>query len=160
MICNCSKSDSAAGAWAQPTCCQESVETTRERDPRSVGNRVERRDRVRSRRTWSSGLFLIWLAVISIVISGCGTADETGSDEPPTMMFVDVKTGEARALPATAEVPVVNPDTGQRTMMPAMYCETCEKWYPVPPAEQLNRAQGAGMCPKHKTPLKAVGPRP
>lgn len=104
------------------------------------------------------GLTLV--AAVTVFIAGCGTSDETASDVPPKMVFVDVKTGEAKALPATAEVPVMNPDTGRRTMMPAMYCETCAKWYPVPPAEQLNRAKEAGMCPQHKTPLKAEGPMP
>ena len=93
-------------------------------------------------------------------IAGCGASSDSNPDEPPTIVFVDVKTGETVSLPATSEVPVVNPDTGKRTLMPAMYCETCAKWYPVPPAEQLNRARGAGTCPKHKTPLKAQGPMP
>ena len=115
---------------------------------------------VHSVRRAGSILRLALLAGVCVASLGCGTSEDATSDEPQTMVFVDVKTGEAKALPATAEVPVVNPDTGRRTMMPAMYCETCAKWYPVPPAEQLNRAKGAGMCPKHKTPLKAEGPMP
>jgi len=94
------------------------------------------------------------------VLSGCGAATSEPNPAHEEMVFVDVKTGKTVLLAPTSEVPVVNPETGKRTLMPAMYCSDCGRWYPVPPAEQMNRAQGAGMCPKHKTAMSADGPLP
>lgn len=161
MICISLSSNSEREATGGSASCMSSFELASEPAVNSVFDNFEDCDAIRETdRAAGSVLRAALLVGCSLGVMGCGTSEDAASEEPPKMVFVDVKTGETRVLPATAEVPIVNPDTGRRTMMPAMYCETCAKWYPVPPAEQLNRARGAGTCPKHKTPLKAEGPMP
>ncbi|MAG92727.1 MAG: hypothetical protein CMJ48_03100 [Planctomycetaceae bacterium] len=73
------------------------------------------------------------------------------------MVFVCTATGEV----IRAEVqptPAVNPKTKRATLMPGLYCRKCEKWYPAPPAEVLQRVVNGAACPKTGWPLYAEGP--
>ncbi len=92
-------------------------------------------------------------------VAGCGPAepDTTTSD---TAVFVDTVTQTAMVLPVTATVPAINPETGKRTLMPGLFCPDCQKWYPVPAPDQINRQPDAARCPKTQTPLIADGPWP
>lgn len=76
------------------------------------------------------------------------------------MVYVDTVTGEAQAMEVAGEFPAVQPRTGKRTLMPAMYCAKCGKWHPVPPPDRINRAGRAALCPKTGAPLTAEGPWP
>ena len=101
------------------------------------------------------------LIVISICIGvlGCSTAD-TGDETAGKMVFVDRETMVPFVLTVSESLPAVNPQTGQRTLMPGLYCADCQTWYPVPPPDQINRRPDAALCPKTGTPLTADGPWP
>ncbi|MGQ0636010.1 MAG: hypothetical protein ACT4QC_15475 [Planctomycetaceae bacterium] len=49
--------------------------------------------------------------------------------------------------------PAINPKTGRATLVQALYCPTCRKWYPAPPAALSERMPGGPVCPKTGTPL-------
>ncbi|QEG41473.1 hypothetical protein [Roseimaritima ulvae] len=87
---------------------------------------------------------------------GCG--GEAASVPAATMMMVDVQSGQTFSLPLPTTFPAVNPETQRRTLMPGLFCSTCQKWYPVPPPDQINRQGQAGMCPRSHGPLTADGP--
>lgn len=102
---------------------------------------------------------LLTTVLIIQTCTGCGSSD-TSAGADADMVYVDTKTFVAVVAPKSGSVPIINPATGQRTLMPGLYCPDCEKWYPVPSPEQINRQKGAALCPKTKTPMIADGPWP
>lgn len=97
--------------------------------------------------------------VLSLILAGC-SSDEADAVLADRMVYVDTKTGQAVVRDVVSPVPAVNPETNERTLMPGLYCPTCQKWYPVPPPEQINSRPNAGQCPNDRTPLTADGPWP
>lgn len=104
--------------------------------------------------------FCLLTAVLFVqTCTGCGSgAPSAGHDAD--MVYVDTKTFVAVVAPKSGSVPIINPATGQRTLMPGLYCPDCEKWYPVPSPKQINRQKGVALCPKTKMPMIADGPWP
>lgn len=94
-----------------------------------------------------------------LLLTGC-SSDDSDTGQPQRMVYVDTKTGQAIVQEVVSPVPAVNAATGERTLMPGLYCPACQKWYPVPPPEQINSSPNAGQCPKDKSPLTAEGPWP
>ncbi|MCP4175301.1 MAG: hypothetical protein GY758_31515 [Fuerstiella sp.] len=102
---------------------------------------------------------LLMVGLVIHACTGCGSGEPSAGLDA-NMVYVDTKTLVAVVAPKTGSVPIVNPATGQRTLMPGLYCPDCKKWYPVPSPEQINRQKGAALCPKTKTPMIADGPWP
>ena len=94
-----------------------------------------------------------------IALAGCGS-EETDNQPAKRMVYVDTKTKQPVVHDVVTPVPAENPETGERTLMPGLYCPVCRTWYPVPPPDQINSRPNAGQCPKDKTPLTADGPWP
>lgn len=95
-----------------------------------------------------------------VLLAGCGgtTSDAT---TPKKMVYVDTATMQPLVHDVATSFPAAHPVTGKFTLRPALYCPTCQKWYPVPPPEEITRVPGAGRCPKDKTTLLiADGPWP
>ncbi len=99
------------------------------------------------------------LVIVGAVVVGCG-GKETATEKTGQSVYVDSKTMQAVVGDMVAETPAVNPTTGERTLMPAMYCSSCQRWHPVPPPDQINRVPGATKCRKTGTTLTANGPWP
>jgi hypothetical protein len=91
--------------------------------------------------------------------AGCSQADSEDSAKDRKMVFVCTKTGAA-VVADKQQAPAVNPETGQRTLMPGLYCPKCKKWYPSPPLDVLQRNPNSARCPKTGEPLTADGPWP
>lgn len=66
--------------------------------------------------------------------------------------YIDMKSGELFSLRARKS-PETNPETGEQTLVPAMYCKECIAWKPVGSLELLQSRGAARNCPIHKTPL-------
>ena len=47
-----------------------------------------------------------------------------------------------------------------QTLVQALYCPTCQSWYPFPPPEALARMPMGPVCPKHRTGLLEDVPEP
>ena len=103
---------------------------------------------------------LAWLTVLCSILSGCGGSHSPNESNAGRMVYVDTATMEPLVHDVATSFPAVHPQTGKRTLRPALYCPTCKKWYPAPDFDQVNRVPGAGQCPKDKTALIADGPWP
>lgn len=114
------------------------------------------RDSLRPFCTRSTG----WILAIAATVAGCDSAPQTGDPPQGLMVFVDLKTKEPVIDLATTDVPAVNPDTGERTLMPGLYCTECQRWHPTPAYDKLQRSPGAGRCPTDGAPLTSDGPWP
>ncbi|MBI1313703.1 hypothetical protein GC176_20615 [bacterium] len=97
--------------------------------------------------------------LLIVAVAGCGST-EPDTTQIDNAVFVDTVTQTAMVLPVSDTVPAINPHTGKRTLMPALFCPDCQKWYPVPAPEQINRQPDAARCPRTETPLIADGPWP
>ncbi|HEY0983358.1 MULTISPECIES: hypothetical protein [unclassified Schlesneria] len=80
-------------------------------------------------------------------------------DQLQEFVYVDTKTGEAFLLRARAS-PEYNPETGEPTLIPGLYCDQCRAWRAVGPLEMLQTSQSRPRCPLHKCPLTQDGPLP
>ncbi len=108
-------------------------------------------------------IFLSITVVTGLLFAGlCGCAEETASQSAAAqqVVYFDVKSKTAIAAPRSSDVPAVNPKTGKRTLMPALYCAKCQRWHAAPPLEIRQRNPAAGKCPKCQQPLIADGPLP
>lgn len=93
------------------------------------------------------------------ILVGCG---ERASDQstPKKMVYFDIATMQPFVYDVVTSFPATHPKTGKSTLRPALFCPTCQKWYPVPPPEAINRTPGGGKCPKDKTTMITDGPWP
>ena len=64
------------------------------------------------------------------------------------MVYYDRGAKAAVVYNTASEFPETHPVTGKPTLVPAMYCSHCNKWYPAPPIEVLERTPKAAICPK------------
>ena len=92
--------------------------------------------------------------------AGCQSKPAAETTPPAHSVYVDTRTGQVVRAEHSVTLPAVNPGTGQRTLMPGLYCAECRKWYPAPPLEVRQRTPNAGQCPRHGTALTADGPLP
>jgi len=80
-------------------------------------------------------------------------------DQLQEMVFVDPKSGEAFLLPAREAIEF-HPETGEQSLVPALYCSKCQAWKAVGSMENLQINPSARMCPVHRIPLIQDGPLP
>ena len=99
-------------------------------------------------------------AMLLAGLSGCGAPVEVETAEVQQAVYVDIKTLRATLLAVLNDPPAVNPATGKRTLMPALYCPKCLRWHPLPPLDQINRTPNATKCSKTGATLTADGPWP
>ncbi|MEZ6087152.1 MAG: hypothetical protein R3C05_03785 [Pirellulaceae bacterium] len=105
--------------------------------------------------------YLLNVAIIHIsllMVLGCG--GEPTQVSPKLTVYVDAVTQEAVVSPVAVETPAVHPETGRRTLLPALYCPACQRWHAVPPIDQINRSHGATKCLKTGTDMIPDGPFP
>lgn len=102
-------------------------------------------------------LFIVALVHIGAV--GCGSSTSDGN-AAGRMVLVDRETMAPFVMEASESLPAANPETGKRTLMPGLYCPQCQRWYPVPLPDQINRQPDATLCPKTRTQLIPDGPLP
>ncbi len=99
------------------------------------------------------------LLLTVILIYGCTSKSETTKSlETTGIVMIDTKTAETFQLESVDSYPAINPTTGQKTLMPTLYCPSCGKWYPVPPPEEAQRNPESRKCPKDGGPLVVDGP--
>ncbi len=103
-----------------------------------------------------------WLVLVAATaLVGCGGSEPSSlTGREGRMVYVDTVTKKATVMEVADSFPATNPDTGKRTLMPAMYCEKCGKWHAVPPLDQINRKPRATQCPKTGAALTTDGPWP
>jgi hypothetical protein len=110
---------------------------------------------------WRSVVGVVCHAVVVVVVvcAGCG-------GEPPAdplagqMVYVDRETGRPTVANIAREVPALHPDTGKRSLDPALYCSKCQEWRVVPSLEVMQRDSRAMTCRQCGTKLTKDGPWP
>jgi uncharacterized protein YbaR (Trm112 family) len=100
------------------------------------------------------------LVVFSTFFVGCNSTEPTNVAEVTHKAAYDLKSKKAFAVESSVQLPTTNPEDPKSKLQPALYCTQCQKWYPAPPLEELNRNPGSAKCPKNGTPLSAEGPLP
>ena len=104
---------------------------------------------------------LLFPGILLVAASlGCNRTPVDDSHADSVVLLVDVKTHEVFVRENVSQLPAKHPRTGDRTLVSGMYCRRCQKWYPVPPVEELIRNPQARQCPKTGSPLTGEGPWP
>jgi hypothetical protein len=104
--------------------------------------------------------FVSLLLLLTGMLAGCGGDSAAESSAATQRVYFDTQTKRAVVADVSSETPAVHPETGRRTLMPALYCAQCTAWRAAPPLQELQRNPQARMCPKCKGPLTADGPLP
>lgn len=84
---------------------------------------------------------------------------EGGPPPAEEIMYICRETGVTSFGPRQP-TPAVNPQTGKATLIQALYCPDCAKWYPAPPRELSERLPTGPRCPTHGTGLLETIPEP
>ena len=104
---------------------------------------------------------MAWLLMLALGTACCSCQqNDPPPAEPVTIVLADTRSKALFTAPAETTLPAVHPQTGKPTLVRAWYCPKCQTWYPVPPAEVLQRNPKSGKCPKTGTTLQAKGPLP
>ena len=104
--------------------------------------------------------FPLLLSLVFTAFTGCSSDTGSGKEAGSPVVLVDNQTFEVFLIETKPTGAVSNPTTGRNTLMMGAYCPDCDRWYPLPPMEVLQRSASARNCPVHKTPLQADGPVP
>jgi|GEM_PF-804878 hypothetical protein len=118
------------------------------------------------RRTGLPGRNLALLLAFQLALlpglSGCGAEKPIPppGPAPQPVVLIDKQTGDLFVGEPGTGIPAVHPRTGKPTLIAAMYCAQCQRWYPVPPPEAQRRIPAGRLCPKHQTALEPNGPIP
>lgn len=99
---------------------------------------------------------LLCLTVGLLSGTGCSPADSVAETVPPAADEVTYFCRETRTFVRAPRqpTPAVNPATGRKTLVLAMYCPECRAWQAAPPAELRDRFPAGPMCRKHRIPLQ------
>jgi hypothetical protein len=101
-----------------------------------------------------------FMIVAILLAAGCGAESAAEQAAQAKRVYWDTETKQPVAANMTAESPAVNPTTGRRTLMPALYCPKCGDWRAAPPLAEIQRNPKSRMCVKCGGPLVADGPIP
>lgn len=105
-------------------------------------------------------LGLIVFGLMACLIGGCSDAPRTSDPVMGAIVYVDLETQLPVVQLATNDIPAVHPETGERTLMPGLYCPKCQRWHPAPAFDKLQHIPGAAVCPADGTPMTTDGPWP
>lgn len=104
-------------------------------------------------------LLVIWSVALGfLIVLGCGSSPPS-DPHANQMVYYDRATKRAVVYNISRVSPALHPQTGQPTLVPALYCTECQKWFPAPPIEIRERNPKALICPK-KHRLTPDGPWP
>lgn len=99
------------------------------------------------------------LLAIVLMAGGCG-GDSAPKAAPVQQVYFDEELNRPVIGEPGLETPAVNPDTGHRTLVPALYCEKCQAWRKAPPLWVIERTPEAQRCTECGTRLASDGPLP
>ncbi|MES2792513.1 MAG: hypothetical protein V4719_23065 [Planctomycetota bacterium] len=110
------------------------------------------------------------LLLVLLVVGACGLTgwtvyqqtkttplEATVGEESDEIVLYNTATGDVSRSEWVA-TPAVDPKSGKRILVPGMYCSKCQKWFPAPPPEMVERSPGGPVCPRDKTRLTVDGP--
>ena len=104
----------------------------------------------------AAAILLIAIAVFPLLVRGKTSVPDS---QLQLMVYVDEKTEQPFLLRARSSREN-HPETGERTLVPSLYCEKCKAWKPIGSMESLQNGRSARKCPIHKVDLVREGPLP
>ncbi|MBW3539822.1 MAG: hypothetical protein KY476_06095 [Planctomycetes bacterium] len=107
---------------------------------------------------WLAGAALVAvLLYLAAALVGLRGQDAAGGEGPDEVVYV---CREAKTLVSAPPqpTPAVNPATGRRTLVRALYCRDCDGWRAVPPTEAYGGNPLSHACPRHRQPMSPTGP--
>lgn len=105
-------------------------------------------------------MFKFTLICLTLILLGCNSATPPAESVTVDQVAYDQKTKQSYVISGDVTLPTAHPNVPGSTLQPALFCSRCQKWYPAPPIEVLNRNPGAANCPRDSTPLTSDGPFP
>lgn len=111
--------------------------------------------------------YRVWLAIGGFLLAGRlllpvlagDRSSQVREDDYQQVVYVCRDSGETFLLKAKS-APEKHPRTGQPTLWPGLYCESCKAWKFVGPLESLQASGKPPLCPRHNSPLTLDGPQP
>jgi hypothetical protein len=100
------------------------------------------------------------MIVLAAFVSGCSGSNSVDSRDSEQRAVYFCRETKRPVVAAVQPTPAINPATGRRTLVRALYCPQCKAWRAVPPDAAANGNPLASKCPKHRCPLTADGPLP
>lgn len=98
--------------------------------------------------------------VLTLNFAGCGEETTATPSGPAEIVAFDQNSRQAILVLGDVTLPMANPANPNSQLQPALYCSTCQRWFPTPPLEKLNHTPGAAQCLHDGTPLIIDGPPP
>jgi hypothetical protein len=98
--------------------------------------------------------------VCAMLVPGCANDSPPvldGGARPAEITYLCRETGETLKAPRQ-QTPAVNPQTGRKTLVQALYCTSCQAWHAAPPPAMAERLPLGPVCPVHRTPLMEFRP--
>ena len=92
--------------------------------------------------------------------AGCAAQSAVEPVGESLRVYWDSESKQPVAAALTAASPAPHPQTGRRTLMPALFCRKCNVWRAAPPLAELQRNPKARRCTQCTGPLVADGPLP
>ncbi len=81
----------------------------------------------------------------------------TIGEDPEEITYLCTETGEV-SVGEWQPMPALNPKTGRKTLVQALYCSQCRAWYPAPPPEMAQQSPRGPACPKDGSSLTVEEP--
>lgn len=100
------------------------------------------------------------IPILLVALCGCAEDDSDASTTADQMVYFDLDTRSPIVSEPSEVVPAPHPVTGERSLMPGLYCSACRQWHPAPPLEELQRNPAARQCPQCAGEMSADGPWP
>ena len=100
-----------------------------------------------------------WVLMIVLTVIGIGCSGSETTEQERRVVYICRETKKL-VVAALQPTPAVNPATGRKTLIRALYCPRCKKWRAIPTDSAVNGNPLATKCPKHKCAMTADGPFP
>jgi len=111
-------------------------------------------------RQWHRFFMCLTSVAIACLICACGCGESPDETATVKSVYIDLPTKQVIVADPTGLYPAIHPSTGMATLMPAMYCGSCDAWRQVPLPDQINHLSGPLTCVKCKRGLSIDGPVP
>ena len=110
-------------------------------------------------KTLTCGGVIVLGILAYIVYASVFSRSAESTQDVADVVYICKETNAVMAGPLGA-LPALNPRTGRRTLVRALYCSQCLGWYPIPSPEMLPGNPLSYRCPRHHVPMSLEGPVP
>ena len=104
---------------------------------------------------WLFTVAVVVVAALLVTVSFFGSSESVADDAQ--VPYLCAETNQLVRAPAQP-TPALNPITGRKTLLRALYCPQCGKWQAVPPSDLFHANPLSFRCPKHRCDMTPDGP--